>query len=517
MTKKKTVVSTILFVMFMNIFVKVFSFTRDFLLGRIVGVGFEMDAYVTSLSITTRFFLAFGSAVVTAMIPIIVKEKDVNERKEKLADIFNFLFIIGFIVSIVYFAFTPQIISAYVSGYSLEKINLTIALTRIMIPSVFFIIIAYFFVGIMHCNQKYVLATCISIPYNILIITYIFTANEVNIYLLTVVTLLGWFGQMLVLLPSILKIKPFKFRYRAFVNNNTKNFIRAFILIYIVVSTVQMTNLTNNKFLSYFDDGVVSMYFYGNMIYNTITSLIVYGMTSVMFPKFNETFVNDKKLFFYYIERVLSITILILLPVCVGSFLIGDTMMSIIFLSDKFPMNDVITTSNLFKIFATANIAFGFIDVLNKAYYATNDKIKPIVTTVILVVSNIILNYLFIFVFELNFYFVVVSTMLSYWISALYALGNFKFENNITVYKNLLTTFAKAFVGGGVMYIVVWLLQKSIDVGINSSVVLNFLNLLISVFVGVVIYFIVILLLKEKIILEAVNGFIDKRKKRKNK
>ncbi len=511
MTKKKTVVSTVLFVMFMNIFVKVFSFTRDFLLGRIVGVGFEMDAYLTSLSITTRFFLAFGSAVITAMIPIIVKEKDSNFKKEKLTDIFNFLFALGLIVFIVYLLFTPQIISLYVSGYSSEKINLTVNLTRIMVPSVFFIITAYFFVGVMHCNQKYILATCTSIPYNVLIIAYIFIADEVNIYFLTFVTLLGWVGQMLVLLPSIIKLKAFKIKFRSFINDNTKNFLKSFILIYIVVSTIQTTNLTNNKFLSYFDDGVVSMYFYGNMIYNTITSLIVYGMTAVMFPKFNESFVNDKKQFFFYVERVLVIAILILFPICIGMNLVGDTMMRIIFLNENFPIENVLITSNFFKIFAFSSIAFGFIDILNKAYYAKDNKIQPIITTLILISCNALLNYLFIFVFGFNFYFVVISTVISYYISALYSLLRFKFENNIYVYKNLLITFTKAFLGSVVMYIAVTFVQKFINIQLENSIILNFVGLIVSVIFGLVVYVTILLILKEKVIVETFGKIFSKK------
>ncbi len=501
--KKNSVVNVILLVMCMNIFVKIFSFTRDFLLGKIVGAGVEMDAYLASLSITTRFFLAFGSAIVTTMVPIIIKEKDLLKRKEKIADYSNFVFAIGAIISFVYLAFTPQIINSYVTGFSDEKTALTIALTRILVPSIFFILYTNLFVGIMQCNQRYLLASSISIPYNLLIILYISFAKDVNIYLLTVVTLFGWFGQMCVLLPSIIKMKSFRPRFRTLNNENIRVFIKGFFLILIVVATIQLLNITNNKFLSYFDDGIVSTYFYGNMIYNTIVSLIVYGITVVMFPKFNESFVKDKEKFFFYVERVLSIVIILLVPICGGLILVGDQMMMILFLGENFPMDKVLMTAKFMMLFALASVAFGFNEVLNKAYYSAENRITPIKTTVIIICSNFVLNYLFIRVLNFNQYFVVIATVLSYYIGITFSLYSFPFSEKKRVIINLTTTLLRAIARVIIMCLVVLGIQKMLYPNpLDLDMVGRITYILVSVIVGVPLYFLISILHKEKIIME---------------
>ncbi|MFV0520464.1 MAG: murein biosynthesis integral membrane protein MurJ [Lachnospirales bacterium] len=503
--KKISVVNVIMLVMCMNIFVKIFSFTRDFLLGKIVGVGFEMDAYLTSLSITTRFFLAFGAAIVTTMVPIIVKEKDELKRKEKLTDINTFVFFLGLLITIIYLVFTPQIISGYVSGFSEEKLLLTTTLTRILIPSIFFILYTNFFVGIMQCNQRYLIATSISIPYNILIILYISLAKDFNIYFLTFVTLLGWFGQMCVVMPSVIKMKSFKIKLNSFYNENFKVFLKSFTLVFIVVATIQLLNITNNKFLSYFDDGIVSTYFYGNMIYNTIVSLIVYAITVVMFPKFNESFLKDKGKFFFFVERVLSIVIILLIPICGGMFLVGDQMMMILFLGESYPMESVLITAKFMIIFSVASVGFGFNEVLNKAYYSADDKFTPIKTTLIIIATNFILNYFFIRILELNHYYVVVATVMSYYLGIAFSLYVFPFEEKKQFAKGLLTTFVKSMVSVIIMYIVVYGLQvllfpNPFDLSMTNRVVYIFM----SVIIGVPIYFLICFILKEKIVYDTI-------------
>ncbi|MFV0441455.1 MAG: murein biosynthesis integral membrane protein MurJ [Lachnospirales bacterium] len=518
MSKKKSIVNVIVLVMFLNIFVKIFSFTRDFLLGRVIGVSIEMDAYLMSLSITTKFFVAFGSALVTAIIPLIVKEESENAKREKFVDIFNFLFIMGTIISIIYMVFTPQIIGMYVSGFSAEKMALTITLTRIMIPSIYAILYAYFFVAIMQSNSRYLLAACISLPYNALIIFYIVTSAKANfnVYALSLVTLVGWFGQAFLLIPSVIRMKPFKIKARSIWNDNTKLFVKGFFITSIVVATIQATNITNNKFLSYYGDGVVTTYFYGNMIYNTITTMVVYAITVVMFPKFNESYVKNRDEFYFYIKRVLQVIVIILLPICIGLILVGDVMMMILFLSENYDYESVMQTSNFLKIFALNCVSFGFIDVLNKGYYATGKRVIPLKTTAIIVGLNVVFNVIFILIYGTsgNFYLVVLSTVVSYVIGVLYSLISFDFTNKRDALKNILTTFIKCLFAGVFMYIVVAFVQNIAFGSLVEMPVLNkFIYLFSSIIIGIISYFSFLIIVKEKIVSESFFSMVKKLKK----
>ena len=513
----KRAIGIIVVIIFFNVFSKLLGFVRDALIGSKFGAGISSDAYYMGLSITTIIFLSLGSAIATTIIPIIVKvEKDETKdtKVRVLSSIINLVVIISVTIGIIYMAFTPELISLFASGFTGEKLELTIMLTRIMIPTVLFISIAYIYVGMLQAHEHYILPTIISLPYNVLIIGYLFIGMEkYGIKGLAVVTLVGWIAQMLMQVPQILKTVNIGYRLIIDFNNSyVRDFLLGILPIILITATQQINVLSDNQFISRFGDGKVTALYFTSILFTAIVTTVVYGITAVMFPKFNKRFVEiDKTSFYKTITKVIEGIVLLLIPISVGLIIVSKDIVSIIFMRGEFLYSDVLITSSMLIFYSSFMLAFGVWDVLNKAFYTMGNKKMPMIVSVCIIVSNYILNTILIEILGISG--IVIGTSISFYLGIFVSFILFNRIGGIIYYKELIITFIKSIIAAIFMAIMVVLTNILLNsIFVVDSNVMRFIVLIIEVLIGLIIYLIVLYISKENNIYEVINNLLNKRK-----
>ncbi len=512
--KNKNALGTIIFIILFNVGTKFLGFYRDALLGRTLGAGLGTDAYLMALSVTTLIFLSIGSGISTTMIPIIVKEKNKEDRQKIINNILNFILLVSGIIGIIYFFGASTVVSIFATGFSGEKFNLTVQITKILIPTLFFINIAYLFVGILQANEQYIIPTLISVPYNLIIILYLFIgAESFGIIGLAIITVVGWALQMIIQIPKVLSLGQLKYRFKIdFNNHELQVFMKGLLPIVFVMATNQIATVTDNSFISYYGDGKVTTFYYANMLFVAIATIIVYGITAVMFPKFNKSYVENKEQFYNIITTVLEGVILLLIPVGVGIALVSDELISFIFLTEEFNIESVRLTANFLKVYGLFMVAFGIMDIMNKAYYTKNNRKVPVIVTTIILTTNLILNFIFTKVLNVGIYGVVIATALAFYIGIILSLLMFKSDEGNINYRKIFTTIIKTIVSAIVMYLVIIAIQNIMynSMEVNTAIT-RIIFIIISGISGVIIYFSSLLILKEKIIINFVKSILNKQ------
>ncbi|MFV0519941.1 MAG: murein biosynthesis integral membrane protein MurJ [Lachnospirales bacterium] len=511
--KKKAIVSTIIFIIFFNIGTKFLGFYRDALIGRQLGAELETDAYLMSLSATTLIFLSIGTGISTTLIPIISKIEDKEYRRKIINNILNFILLVSLGIAVVYFLGSDIIVSIVAGGFTGEKFDLTVSLTKILIPTVFFINIAYVFVGILQSNEKFLLPTLISLPYNIIIIIYLFVgAEKYGVEGLAIITTIGWLLQLLVQVPTIIKLKEIKYSFKIdFKGEELQRFIKGLLPVVFVVATNQLATVTDNSFISHFGDGKPAAFYYANMLYVAVATIIVFGITSVMFPKFNKNYMENKASFYETITTVLEGVVLLLVPVGIGIAVVSKEFISLIFLSDEFTMDSVILTANFLKAYGMFMVTFGILDIINKAYYTKDNRKTPVIISASILIINLVLNYVLIKALNVGIYGVIISTGIAFYIGVFISLYLFKSEEGNINYKSFLTTCVKSVVAVVVMYVAITLIQNFLYSVIDVNDFLSRLIFLcVSAIGGVAIYFGVLILLKEKTIIRNIKNLLKK-------
>ncbi len=129
---------------------RILGYVRDLLIARIMGAGLVSDAFFISFKLPNLFRRLFAEGSMNAaFIPIVsgIKSKFGKKRSDEFFSlIFSSLLIFLFFLLIVVEIFMPLIIKLIAPGFnnSTEKFILTVDLSRLTFPFVFFYLFNFF-------------------------------------------------------------------------------------------------------------------------------------------------------------------------------------------------------------------------------------------------------------------------------------------------------------------------------------------------------------------------------------
>ncbi|MDR1104353.1 MAG: hypothetical protein LBK92_03240, partial [Endomicrobium sp.] len=140
---------------------RILGYIRDMLVAYFFGTGAFADAFYASFKIPNLFRRIFGEgSFSSAFVPVFseyLHTKDKSETQKFLNIAFTALFITLFAVSILGVFFAPALAKIIAWGFTNdpEKMQLTIDLTRLMFPFIFFICLAAFLLAILNTLHSF--------------------------------------------------------------------------------------------------------------------------------------------------------------------------------------------------------------------------------------------------------------------------------------------------------------------------------------------------------------------------
>ncbi|MCT4604756.1 MAG: murein biosynthesis integral membrane protein MurJ [Marinisporobacter sp.] len=397
MNNYKKTIKTIFAVISLTFLAKFLGFFRDALLVSKLGANMESDAYIMALNSTSIVFVSIGAAIVTGTIPIIVRLFSKASKKEAFSfvnNLLNILIGISFLFTLLGELFSKQMMKILAGGFDPYKFDLTVKLTRIMLPILIFICITYIFVALLQSMERFKVTSIISMPANILMIFFLlFFSQKYGVEGLAVVTTIGWMLQFLVMTPVLYK-EGYRYKFSInFKDRHIKEFFSMILFIMIVSAVSQINILLDEKQASFLGHGKISYLYYANILYQAITTTTVLGINTVMFPKFAEKAVSlSEKQYAKFITGIINLMIFVLLPMTAGIVLLREPIIGFVFERGQFTHESTIITGAVFACYALGMISFGILDVVNKAFYARNDKKNPMQYALLIIALNMGFN-----------------------------------------------------------------------------------------------------------------------------
>ena len=491
-------VNMIMVVVVLMLVSRVMGLIRDTLIGSNFGASMMTDAYFTSMTLTTGLFLGIGSAIATNTIPYVVRYR--KQEKSPLPRLFGAVGISALVLTLVYWFVAPLVVRGYAAGFSAEGLATTLRMTRIILPSIFFVIMTYFFIGILQGNERFGMPAMVSIPFNLLFFLYLFRwALDFGVWGLAVVTTLGWGLQCLFVMTPVIRHKLIRFGVFEKADAQLyRSYFGGLVPIVIVTLTHQLNIMIDNNQATFFQEGSASAIYYGNVLFKAIVTTTVYGITAVMFPKFNSKFIEDDRQGLYQsVINVLRSIVLLLIPMSVGLIVFGQQVIAMIFQRGSFDMADSMTTIMAFTGYTSFMIAFGIMEVLNKAYYTMSNRRIPLMMTGLITVCNVVFSLLL--SSRMGFFGIPLGTSLAYYTGALVSLLIFMRKDPTGGWSRIFSTFwrstAAALIMGGLVY------GYGQMVGLSTITGLRDLMLLIGgVGVGVAVYGLMLILVREELV-----------------
>ncbi len=389
----KSMLLTAGFMAFATFAAKALGLIRDALMGAYFGTGIEADAFMAASKLpTTLFDVVIGGVISATFIPIFndILTKEDKKAASKFADKFiTMIILVTLIISAVGIIFAHPLVEFMAPNFGVQTHELAVKLTSIMFPMIIFTGIAFSFVGILQSYGEYNIPSIISLVSNMAIIVYfIVFGKRFGVTGLAVTMIIAWSLQVLVQIPSLIKLK---FSYRPDFRLKDKHIWSAILLaLPMLISTwVQpLYTFVNARFASHMD-GAYSSLEYANRLYLIVTGVFSFVVTNLIFPKLSRANAgNNKAEADALIVTSLKAVIIVIAPLMTGLMILSRPITSIIYEHGAFESTTVV--ANALACYAVGMVFLAINEVFSKTFFSMKNSVTPMVTAIVSMIFNVV-------------------------------------------------------------------------------------------------------------------------------
>jgi putative peptidoglycan lipid II flippase len=420
MTRAAGVISVATFVS------RLLGLVREQVFAVFFGAGRELDAFITAFRIPNLLRDLFAEGALSAAFVTTFTwrlEHDGEAAAWRVANlVVNALAIVVGAITLAGIWFAPALVTAIAPGFAdiPGKVELTVALTRIMFPFLLLVALAAVAMGILNTRHIFGVPAAASAFFNLGSIAGGLgcTAWLAPGYLsgvlgrgpapdpglvtramtgMAIGTLAGGLLQLLVQVPSLWRVG---FRYRpllALRDPGLRQVARLMGPATIGAAAVQVNVFVNNNFASYLGNGPVSWLNVAFRFMQLPIGLFGVAIGTVTLPLVSRHGARgDTRAFRATVGQALELVALLCLPAAAGLALMGVPVIGLIYEHGRFASRDTAAAAQALAGYALGLAGYAGIKVLAPAFYALGDARTPMLVSVLSMVTNYALNWLFV-------------------------------------------------------------------------------------------------------------------------
>lgn len=389
---------------------RILGFIRDSMIAKIFGAGMAADAFFVAFRIPNMFRRLLGEGSLTSsFIPVFteyLKQKSKEEAREMANAFFSLSLVVLSLTTIGGIIFAPQIVTILAHGFAStpEKYDLTVTLTRMMFPYLFFIGLVAVCMGILNSLRHFAAPALSPVLLNVsIILSMLLLAPffEQPVMALAVGVLIGGVSQLALQLPFLWKsgmnIKlGWKPRHPGVVR---VGWLMAPSIFGLAVTQINV--LVDTIVASFLKEGTVSYLYYADRLLEFPMGIFAIAIATAVLPTMSEKAAkNDmdgvKETFSYALRLTLFLTI----PAMIGLISLGIPIISILFQRGLFSFNSTFETSLALYGFAIGLPAFAGVRIIVPVFYSLQDTKTPVKVAFWAMLTNVICDIVFMYPLE---------------------------------------------------------------------------------------------------------------------
>ncbi len=376
-----------------------FGLARDSAIAYVLGTRAAADAFYVAFRIPNllRRLLAEGNLTMS-FVPVFTEsmKRSKQEAKDVVDITFSLLLILLSIVTVAGVLGAAFFVRMTALGFSEDpqKFELTVLLTRITFPYIFFVSLGALAMGILNARKRFLTPAFSPVLLNVGIIAgaallaRYFSTPSIGIAWGVIV---GGVLQLLIQIPSLVKEGFFprlNFNWR----HPAVRKIAKLMLPSIYGSAVYQINLLAITFMaSYLPTGAVSYLWYADRVIEFPLGVFAISLATVVLPTLSEhaadrDFVKMKQAF----RRALSTVWLVNIPAAVGLAVLAEPIIAVLFYRGGFTQESTRLTAQTLQCFAVGLPFVSATRITTSAFYAVQNSKKPVIAANIAVVVNIL-------------------------------------------------------------------------------------------------------------------------------
>jgi putative peptidoglycan lipid II flippase len=277
------------------------------------------------------------------------------------------------------------------------KLDLTVRLTRIVFPYIFFIGLVAAAMGVLNSLRAFVAPALSPVILNlVMIVSVVALAPTFGVYSLAVGAVLGGVAQLLTQLPSLRRLGvPLAPLWQP--DHPAVARLGALMLPTVFGSAVYQINvLVSTMFASLLPSGSVSYLWYAERLFEFPLGVFAVALSTAALPSFSALAERDRAEFSETVGFALRLVNLIALPAAVGLAVTAGPLTAVLFQRGEFGAHEARETAVAVRYFALGLWSVASVRMLVPAFYALQDTRTPVVTAAVAFLANLVSVLLFI-------------------------------------------------------------------------------------------------------------------------
>lgn len=469
---------------------RILGLVREQVFAFFFGAGAALDAFVVAFRIPNLLRDLFAEGALSQSFVTIFSQKLATEDNKHAYALANKVstFIILFIGLLVILGeiFAPQLVSLLASGFTGEKFELTVRLTRILFPFILFACLAALFMGMLNAQNKFFLPQSASTFFNItsivagLFFAYLFSPDYITITWHKIVhgaaldtkdglsvanaitgmafgTLLGGFVQYIVQLPPLMKLKyrlklDFKFK-----DAGLKKVLALTGPAIVGGAAVQVNVLVNTYFASFLRDGSVAYLNYAFRLMQFPLGVFGVAVAIASAPALAKMIAQKKENDFKStIRQSFQMSLFFSLPSAVGLIVMSGPIISLIYEHGRFSSFDAMQTAYALMAYSLGVWSYSLIKIYQPAFLSYHDAKTPMMVSLFSIIINVSINWYFMRVLHLSHWALALGTAIVATLNFFLLMFLFRKKMKGIWSKQVLWNIFKITISSAIMGVAVW-------------------------------------------------------------
>lgn len=384
---------------------RIFGYIRDMIVAGFFGAGPLTDAFIAAFRIPNLLRRLFGEGSLgISFVPVFAETISLNGKEEAFklaASAVRLLSIVLAAAAVLGVIFAPWITRAIAYGFSdsPEKLSLTVTLTRMMFPYIFFIGMVALFMGILNVLGHFAAPALAPVLLNlamigsVLLISRFSNDPTVRIYALAIGVLAGGLLQFVLQIPFLIK-KGFNFRRKTpVIHPGLRKVGRMFMPATFGAAVFQINTLIINLLASFQIDGSISyLYFADRLVQFPLGIFGIATATAVLPSLSRQAAARDYTALIDTLAYAMRLVFFITIPAMVGLIVLRESIVALLFQRGAFSAEATRLTANALLYYAVGLWAFAAVRIVVNAFYAMQDARTPVKIALVSIIANCVLG-----------------------------------------------------------------------------------------------------------------------------
>lgn len=390
---------------------RVLGLVRDQVFAYFFGASAMAEAFIVAFRIPNLLRDLFAEGALSqAYVPVLthkIVQKGEAAAWRLASMVLNWQVLILAPITILGMIYAPNVVDAIAGGtdgFTGEKLDMTIQLTRIMFPFIVLVSVAAVFMGTLNARHVFFIPASASSMFNI---TSILTGVIVGYFVdpqfgpnaiigWAIGTLAGGFMQMAIQVPSLLK-EGFRYQPLFFVRDSGIDQVLSRALPGIIAaSAVEVNVLVTTYFASHLDEGSVAWLNYSLRLAYLPIGLFGVGIATAALPSLSRS-ASEKNVeqFRMQFNHSFRLAMCFAIPSAIGMVIISPLLISVLFERGRFTAADTVETAQVLRYYAAGLVGYAALKVIVPAFYALGRARRPMFISFLGVAVNFILCSVF--------------------------------------------------------------------------------------------------------------------------